>query len=657
MALNFFTQVAPKPGGKGSGDENQQQQPISFPVSLEQIAISEVNELTITEHNKVKLSMGIGHTLVDKPLKCKDASAHVCLEWSNEARLTIQHSRLDVKRLTSTLDCYDVSWKALRCVNQVLTDCVNLDSGHHWYGGYADKFQYWPFQKNKRLMAAYQVNDSYPGEIGGVVERYFFSTSGVGIFVDHEVPLYFSLNEPEGQMCFTAKYEKYPYVNIENVPPVLNYKICHADNVKDLHLKMSDLFIDKPVGIPDELLFKRPIWSTWAQYKKAINQSTVLEFARDILCNNFTLAQLEIDDEWTPAYGDMVFDQNKFPDAADMVKELSDQNIRVTLWVHPFFNTDSKAFAEAAINSMLIRQVDSPAPAITPWWDGKIAAILDVSNESAVEWFKSKLNILKTDYNITSFKFDAGETSWGPHVYSQAKMTTNPAEAYPMKWVKLAAEADPLYRQEVRVGYKTQKYPVFVRMMDKFSNWGHENAFLSIIPCVLTYGLLGYHFVLPDMIGGNAYNDSPDPELYVRWVQLNTFLPGMQYSIVPWKYNTTIINIARKFTEMRETFAPILLKYARESTRTGEPIVRPLWWVDPTDEVTWTIDDEFLVGDEILVAPIMIQSARSRDIYFPLGNWRNDLHDKTEIIKGPTWRRYFSVDIDELAYFTKVDNN
>ncbi|XP_045163953.2 myogenesis-regulating glycosidase-like [Mercenaria mercenaria] len=577
----------------------------------------------------------------------------VCLEWTSETKLQIKSSKQTIPSLNTEILCHEFERQALKCTNQELTDCFNVSSAH-WYGGYADKIQNWPFQKNSRKLSAYLVNDSYVGEIGGVVERYFFSSSGVGIFIDHNVPLYFSLNQPdEGLMCFTAKYEKYPYFNNGSTFPVLKYKVCQGENILDIHKKMSAMFIEKPSGIPDEKLFKYPIWSTWAQYHKDVNQSTVLEFASNILKYDFTHAQLEIDDDWTPAYGDMNFNTQKFPNATQMVRELNDLGFRVTVWVHPFFNVDSTSFTYAGVHSMLVRQFESLGPAMTPWWDGNLAGILDVSNRSAVEWFLNKLYYLKQTYNISSFKFDAGETSWLPHIYSNAEMTLNPVEMYPIKWVELAAEADNTFHQEVRVGYRTQKYPIFVRMMDKMSNWGHDNAFKTIIPCVFTYGLLGYPFVLPDMIGGNAYNNRPDPELYIRWLQLNTFLPSMQYSIVPWMYNETIINITQKFTKMHELHSDTFIKYAKIAKETGAPIIRPLWWIAPQDEVALTCEDEFLVGDDYLVAPVMEAGARSRDIYFPIGRWRNQFHNTSDIIEGPKWIFNISVDLDKLAFYKR----
>lgn len=81
---------------------------------------------------------------------------------------------------------------------------------------------------------------------------------------------------------------------------------------------------------------------------------------------------------------------------------------------------------------------------------------------------------------------------------------------------------------------KFQEHPIFVRMLDKLSHWNIDAGLKSMIPTVLQIGLLGYPFVLPDMIGGNAYGDWPTKELYIRWMEVNVFMPAVQFSIVPW---------------------------------------------------------------------------------------------------------------------------
>lgn len=78
---------------------------------------------------------------------------------------------------------------------------------------------------------------------------------------------------------------------------------------------------------------------------------------------------------------------------------------------------------------------------------------------------------------------------------------------------------------ELRTGFNSQKHGNLVRLLDKDSNWSYDNGFKTMIPSCLTYSILGYPFILPDMIGGNAYNGKPDRELYLRWLALNSLLP------------------------------------------------------------------------------------------------------------------------------------
>lgn len=78
-------------------------------------------------------------------------------------------------------------------------------------------------------------------------------------------------------------------------------------------------------------------------------------------------------------------------------------------------------------------------------------------------------------------------------------------------------------------------------MLDKDSRWGYNNGLQSVIPTLLHFGIVGYPFALPDMIGGNAYaGELPSKEMYVRWMQTNILMPAVQFSLVPWKYDAQV---------------------------------------------------------------------------------------------------------------------
>ena len=110
-----------------------------------------------------------------------------------------------------------------------------------------------------------------------------------------------------------------------------------------------------------------------------------MALARDIIINNFTHAQLEIDDMWTNTYGDYEFDRKKFPDVAAMVRQLNNMSFRVTGWMNPLFNINSTAFIEGAAKSYFIRSYKTTRPALVEWWDGDLAGILDPTNPHAIK--------------------------------------------------------------------------------------------------------------------------------------------------------------------------------------------------------------------------------------------------------------------------------
>ncbi|XP_076472482.1 myogenesis-regulating glycosidase-like [Babylonia areolata] len=579
-----------------------------------------------------------------------------CIEELHHQRIRVSYEE------TSLAKCYHIVREGLQCPSQEVKDCFDM-SDAHWYGGFTSLNQPWPLEKAELPSSVYVSSDSgfHTHGVGGVLERLFFSSKGVGIFVSPDVPLFVSLN-PLGdrRLCLSARYDGGYYTSPNHQPPTLNYTICHAPDARTIFTYMSEQFLPRPQDTPDPRLFTLPIWSTWAAFKKNITQQKVLDFAANITKYELPAAQVEIDDDWTPHYGDLDFDAKKFPDPAGMVKQLKDMGHRVTLWTHPFMSLDSQAFQDAAENHYVVTTRGSQTPALVPWWNGKMAALVDVTNPAAVQWYLDRLQALRDTYGVSSFKFDAGEAMYVPQHAGTFTPMDNPG-AYSKGWAELAynADLDPRH-QEVRCAWNTQSLPVFLRLFDRMSTWEAESGGLeTLIPSVLTLGLLGYPFVLPDMIGGNAYVDMsfmdgeyPDKELYVRWLEASALLPAMQFSIPPWAYDDEVVAITRRYVELHEKYAPTILTLAREAVVTGKPIIRPLWWVAPTDEEALTMASQFLLGDDLIVAPVLIRGARKRDIYIPEGVWKDVLRDQS--VTGPVWLRGYDVQLNELPLFERI---
>jgi len=261
-------------------------------------------------------------------------------------------------------------------------------------------------------------------------------------------------------------------------------------------------YFPKPVQAPASKMFLHPVWSTWALHKTAVTQEKLLRYAADITKHGFNCSHLELDDRYTADYGEFDFDPQKFPNASGMFEQLAAAGFQVSLWTHPFVNYDSINFATGVERGLFVREPDGELPALVKWWNG-IGGILDFTNPDAREWYASNLQAIKSRYaGVTSFKFDAGETSYLPNHYSTLVPLADPS-VFTRRYAEMAL---PFHqRAELRVGYQSQNISCFVRIIDRDSVWGYELGLKSIIPTVLTVGILGYQFVLPDMIGGNAY--------------------------------------------------------------------------------------------------------------------------------------------------------
>ncbi|CAG2121882.1 unnamed protein product, partial [Medioppia subpectinata] len=136
----------------------------------------------------------------------------------------------------------------------------------------------------------------------------------------------------------------------------------------------------------------------------------------------------------------------------------------------------------------------------------------------AQQWFVSRLQHIRDTTGIDSFKFDAGEWGW---ISRDFKLDDSSIQQTPLTltqlYVETAAQLGNMI--ETRAAYNSQHLPIFVRMLDKLSVWDYNGGLKTLIPTALMMSIGGYSFVLPDMIGGNAYGNFPSKELYIRWLQ------------------------------------------------------------------------------------------------------------------------------------------
>ncbi|XP_044742136.1 myogenesis-regulating glycosidase-like [Chrysoperla carnea] len=547
-----------------------------------------------------------------------------------------------------------IEWTVLSDpTNLTLSDCVYLKN-HSWFGGPEQKEQYWPLDEIKLDNFAYVTKED--GNCA-VIEPYWLSETGTYIYIDPETPLFVTQHrnhDENDQVCFTAKIDG-PYIQRKNL--TLIYDIVVKENLKEAHKHAVKTFFGKPTGIPNAKMFEEPIWSTWAKFKRDVNTTVVDTFAKEILANNFT-GQFELDDDWEICYGALEFRKSKFNDPKAVVKKLHDQGFRVTLWVHPFINTNCEPyFSDAKKKGYLVKNEQGEVE--TQWWNSgkREASIVDFTNEEARNWWAERLWKLKNETGLDSYKFDAGESSWTPQipVLFGGKNDTllKVPNAFTTEYVKTCAQFGDLI--EVRSGYKSQELPIFVRIVDKDTRWGFENGLRTLITTLLQMNLAGYPLVLPDMVGGNLYKgDTITGELFIRWLQANTFMPSVQFSLVPWDFKEEkidVLGISQKFVKLHAEYTPVIIEEAKTAIKEGIPLNAPVWWVAPEDPQTYRISDQFLLGDKILAAPVVVEGAVKRDVYLPSGKWKDG--NNGSVYEGGRTLKDYPAPIDVLPFFVR----
>ncbi|MYV76216.1 glycosyl hydrolase [Streptomyces sp. SID1046] len=157
---------------------------------------------------------------------------------------------------------------------------------------------------------------------------------------------------------------------------------------------------------------------------------------------------------------------------------------------------------------------------------------------------------------------------------------------------------------------------------DVESSWEGLRASLAL---VLGLGLCGVPYSGPD-VGG--FGGSPSPELYVRWLQLGAYLPLFRtHSAIwagrrePWEFGPEVAEQAAAAMAERERLRPYFVTLAHLARRTGAPYVRPLWWGSPEERQLRDCEDTFLLGDALLVAPVLECGADRRAVRLPRGRW------------------------------------
>ena len=391
-------------------------------------------------------------------------------------------------------------------------------------------------------------------------------------------------------------------------------------NLKGACLAASGQHFPFTGTIPDEAFFTSPQYNTWIELGNINNTETgVLRYARAIIDHDLPAGVFMIDGGWNEDNGVFEFNRRKFPHPKAMIKKLHDMGFKVMLWTSPIVGSAGWQYKWLRDRNYLVQTSDGEV-AIRKWWSG-FSAVLDLTNPEAVSWYQGQLSDMMARYGVDGFKFDAGDI----YFYEDDDQIFQPMAAREV--TRSFNEAGVLYPlNEFRAAWKFGGQPIVARLHDKYPTW-NDFGLNTLIPHTIVQGLLGYAYCCPDMVGGgmlDAFGDAGqmDQELFVRWAQANAYMGMMQMSIAPWRVLSDeslalVLEAMRLHAKMGREF----LALARHASKTGEPVVRHMAYEFP-DEGMENVNTQFMLGKDLLVAPVLEKGARTKEVVLPHGNWK-----------------------------------
>jgi hypothetical protein len=380
----------------------------------------------------------------------------------------------------------------------------------------------------------------------------------------------------------------------------------------------STRFFPASGRIPARELFSGPQYNTWIEQPYTPTQDGVLAYVRGLLDAGLPPGVVMIDDSWSPDYGTWRFDEARFPDPAAMARQLHEWGCSLMLWLVPFVSPDSATFRALDARGLLLRD-RSGGTAIRRWWNG-FSAVLDLSDPDAIGWLTGELDRL-VDLGVDGFKFDGGDLR---------DFRADDRMARPMDPAEMSAQWAGLGLRypfnEFRACWRMGGQPLAQRLQDKRPDW-NRSGIESLVPEMIAQGMIGHAFSCPDMIGGGEIDAmrgdaTIDQEFFVRYAQIAALAPMMQFSVSPSRVlDDTHLTAVLDALAVRESILPRILALVEDAARTGEPVVRPMaYHAEGVEDVT----DQFFLGPDLLVAPVVTPGATERRVVLPAGVWRAD---------------------------------
>ncbi len=466
------------------------------------------------------------------------------------------------------------------------------------YGQGFNHHQPYPLSKKPFFLPKFAVNN--------INAPLWFCSKGLVILAETEALLEIEMTAGE-----------WPTLSIKAIEQEVTIHLWRGKNIKAAHQQFL-LDLNRKYSLPGHNFIGDSLFCTWSQFPRCINQQRVLDFAAEIREHQYPCSTIIIDDRWEKAYGDLAF-ADMFPDPRAMVETLHRQGFRVLLWVTPFINKDSLNFSFLEQKGWLVRSKTQGA-ALLNWWGGQ-AGLIDLTCPEASAWYEEQLQKLKVTCQIDGFKIDGGDAKYQPNPEESLWHDYKGASGFSDLLLEVFEKVSPGLC-ETRTAWLSQNRNIVWRLGGKDSHWGEDNGLKALVHLGIQLSLMGYDFLIPDMVGGRIQTMSQtDPlvtdELFIRFCEVSAFMPVLQFSYYPWNYHRVVWESCLVLAKAHKALGVYIEELVKDKNHL---LIQPLWYQDD-DERAFELGDEFLLGPDILVCPVLSSGQVVRDIYFPQGQW------------------------------------
>lgn len=422
-----------------------------------------------------------------------------------------------------------------------------------------------------------------------------------------------------------------------------------------------------------------PYWATgfWQSRLRYETQDDLLEVVRKYKELNIPVSAFIVDYfHWTEQ-GDYKFDPKYWPDVKAMADEIHETGSKLIVSMWPTINENSENYHHMSENNMLMRTSRGSDRVFNFYgWQAEI----DVTNPATREYVWSKLKENYIDNGVDALWFDEAEPEVHPEQFDNLIWHKGRADMvallYPYYYSKLAYDGfKSMGRDDIitltRCAYLgSQKYASLVWSGDipsTFESLSHQvKAGLNMAMC----GIPWWNTDIGGFYGADIQSDY-FRELIVRWFQFGVFSPVMRLhgsrikhgersnlkepSGDPnelWSFGERNFEILKDLVLLREKLRPYISSQMKTASEKGYPVMRPMFFEFPDDEICYTLSEQYMFGEDILFAPIVNQGQTEKEVYIPEGEWVL-LKDKTTYTKG-TYK--ISAEIHEFIAFVKSDS-